>query len=187
MSNATHGFFYNASTQRYQNFESTTPGDVITILHAPSLESSSVDHAIGHSPFYWSYDAAAEGLSRSEPGFRTAPLVGRFDLSPNAFLAAGAARLVGASGDCRCARPSTPSNWCLRLPADGRCSQKRGHQSQSRGRNAGNSACRRWIASSTANFWDASGNTSSNHARPTATSLASTISPRFFALTNATS
>ena len=45
LSNATRGFFYNASTQRYQNFESTTPGDVITILHAPSLESSSVDHA----------------------------------------------------------------------------------------------------------------------------------------------
>ena len=45
MSNATRGFFYNASTQRYQNFESTTPGDVITILHAPSFESSSVDHA----------------------------------------------------------------------------------------------------------------------------------------------
>jgi LPS-assembly protein len=86
LSNATRGFFYNASTQRYQNFESTTPGNVITILHAPSFEWSSVDHAIGHSPFYWSYDAAAEGLSRSEPGFRTAPLVGRFDLSPTVSL-----------------------------------------------------------------------------------------------------
>ena len=86
LSNATRGFFYNASTQRYQNFESTTPGNVITILHAPSFESSSVDHAIGHSPFYWSYEAAAEGLSRSEPGFRTAPLVGRFDLSPRVSL-----------------------------------------------------------------------------------------------------
>ena len=86
LSNATRGFFYNASTQRYQNFESTTPGDVITILHAPSFESSSVDRAIGRSPFYWSYDAAAEGLSRSEPGFRTGTLVGRFDLSPTLSL-----------------------------------------------------------------------------------------------------
>src|SRR4029077_16513244 len=86
LSTATRGFFYNASTQRYQNFESTTPGDVITILHAPSFESSSVDRAIGHSPFYWAYDAAAEGLSRSEPGFRTAPLVGRFDLDPSISL-----------------------------------------------------------------------------------------------------
>src|SRR4029077_7518345 len=86
LSNATRGFFYNASTQRYQNFESTIPGDVITILHAPSFESSSVDRALGHSPLYWSYDIAAEGLSRSEPGFRTAPLVGRFDLSPTLSL-----------------------------------------------------------------------------------------------------
>ena len=37
LSNATRGFFYNASTQRYQNFESTTPGDVITILARPQL------------------------------------------------------------------------------------------------------------------------------------------------------
>jgi LPS-assembly protein len=82
LSNATRGYFYNASTQRYQNFESTTPGDVVTILHAPSLEASSVEHAIGHTPLYWSYDVAVEGLSRSEPSFRTANLVGRFDLRP---------------------------------------------------------------------------------------------------------
>jgi LPS-assembly protein len=82
LSNATRGFFYNGSTQRYQNFESTTPGDVITILHAPSFESSSVDHQVGNSPLYWSYEAAVEGLSRSQPSFRTAPLVGRLDLSP---------------------------------------------------------------------------------------------------------
>ena len=86
LSNATRGFFYNGATQRYQNFESTTPGDVITILHAPSFESSSVDHAIGRSPLYWSYDVAAEGLSRSEPSFRTAPLVGRFDVRPTLSL-----------------------------------------------------------------------------------------------------
>jgi LPS-assembly protein len=86
LSNVNNGFFYNASTQRYQNFESTTPGDVITILHAPSFEASSVEHAIGHSPFYWSYDTAIEGLSRSEPSFRTAPLVGRFDLHPTLSL-----------------------------------------------------------------------------------------------------
>ena len=82
LSNTTRGFFYNASMQRYQDFESTTSGDVISILHAPSFEVSSVDRELGHSPFYWSYDAAAEGLSRSEPGFSTAPLLGRFDASP---------------------------------------------------------------------------------------------------------
>jgi LPS-assembly protein len=82
LSNATRGYFYNASMQRYQDFEGTTAGDVITILHAPGFEASSVDHQISHSPFYWSYDAAAEGLSRSEPGFSTAPLLGRFDFNP---------------------------------------------------------------------------------------------------------
>ena len=86
LSNTTSGFFYNASMQRYQDFESTNAGDVITILHAPSFEVSSVDRQLGHSPFYWSYEAAAEGLSRSEPGFSTAALVGRFDLNPSLSL-----------------------------------------------------------------------------------------------------
>jgi LPS-assembly protein len=86
LSNTTNGFSSNASVQRYQNFESTTPGDVITILHAPSLEVSSVDRRILNSPVYWSYDASAEGLSRSEPGFRTATLVGRFDINPTLSL-----------------------------------------------------------------------------------------------------
>ncbi|MGH9513799.1 MAG: LPS-assembly protein LptD [Terriglobales bacterium] len=86
LSNATRGFFYNASVQRYQNFESTTLGDSITILHAPGVELSSVDHQIAKSPFFWSYDGAAGGLSRSEPTFRTAPIVGRFDAAPNLSL-----------------------------------------------------------------------------------------------------
>ena len=86
LSNTTNGFFYNASMQRYQDFESTTAGDVVTILHAPSFEVSSVDRQLGPSPFYWSYEAAVEGLNRSEPGFSTASLVGRFDLQPSLSL-----------------------------------------------------------------------------------------------------
>jgi LPS-assembly protein len=86
LSNTTRGFFYNASMQRYQDFESTTAGDVIAILHAPSFEVSSVDRQIGHSPLYWSYEAAGEGVYRSEPGFSTNSLVGRFDLSPSLSL-----------------------------------------------------------------------------------------------------
>ena len=82
LSNTTNGFSYNASVQRYQNFESTTPGDVITILHAPNFEFSSVDRRLFHTPFYWSIDADAAGVSRNEPSFSTADLVGRFDVSP---------------------------------------------------------------------------------------------------------
>jgi LPS-assembly protein len=86
LSHTARGFFANASMQRYQDFESTTAGDVVTILHAPSFEVSSVDRQFGHSPFYWSYEAAAEGLSRSEPGFSTASLLGRFDVNPSLSL-----------------------------------------------------------------------------------------------------
>ena len=86
LSNTTRGFSFNALAQRYQNFESTQPGDVVTILHMPSVSMSSVDRQIGRTPFYWSLDAAAEGLSRSEPGFRTGNLLGRFDLSPTLSL-----------------------------------------------------------------------------------------------------
>jgi LPS-assembly protein len=86
LSNTTNGYSYNASVQRYQNFESTEPGDVITILHAPNVEFSSVDRRLLHTPFYWSIDADAAGASRSEPGFRTADLVGRFDVSPTISL-----------------------------------------------------------------------------------------------------
>jgi LPS-assembly protein len=86
LTNTTNGFFNNFLTERYQNFESTTAGDVVTIVHAPTLESSSVDRELEHSPFYWSYDVAAGGLYRSEPTFQTAPLVGRFDLNPRISL-----------------------------------------------------------------------------------------------------
>ena len=86
LTNTTRGFSYNLLTQRYQNFESTTSGDVITILHAPTVELSGIERAIGHLPLHWSYDATAEGLSRSEPSFRSAPLVGRFDFHPRLSL-----------------------------------------------------------------------------------------------------
>lgn len=96
LSNTTNGYSYNAFVQRYQNFESTLKGDVITILHAPSFEFSTVDRPYHRSPFYWNLDTAVEALSRSEPSvqgpsgtepaFRTAPLVGRFDFAPNLSL-----------------------------------------------------------------------------------------------------
>ncbi len=86
LSNTTNGFFNNFLTERYQNFESTTAGDVINIVHAPTFESSSVDQEIKQSPVYWSYDVATGGLYRSEPGFQTSGLAGRFDLNPRVSL-----------------------------------------------------------------------------------------------------
>ncbi|HYX53798.1 MAG TPA: LPS assembly protein LptD [Candidatus Limnocylindrales bacterium] len=86
LSKSTHGFSFNAFGSRYQNFQSTNPGDVITILHGPALELSSVDQKILNSPVYWSYDIAGEGVRRSEPGFVTPGLVGRFDIYPDFSL-----------------------------------------------------------------------------------------------------
>jgi LPS-assembly protein len=82
LSNTTGNLFLNAAVRRYQDFQSTTPGDVITILHAPAFEVSSLDRPLFNSPLHGTIDAWVGGLSRSEPGFSTAPLVGRFDLDP---------------------------------------------------------------------------------------------------------
>src|SRR5271156_703892 len=100
LSKSNDGFNLNGFAERYQNFMSTTPGQVITIVHAPSFDFSSNDHELGHTPFYWSADASATGLSRSEPqqgtcpgfldsctpAFRTGNLVERFDLNPEISL-----------------------------------------------------------------------------------------------------
>ncbi|HSS99909.1 MAG TPA: LPS assembly protein LptD, partial [Terriglobales bacterium] len=86
LTNTTRGYSYSILTQRYQNFESTTKDDVITILHAPTIDLSSVEHQIGASPFYWAYDASADGLTRSEPSFNTGRLIGRFDFYPRISL-----------------------------------------------------------------------------------------------------
>jgi len=100
LSKSPNGFNFNGFVERYQNFLSTIPGQVITISHAPSFDSSSVDRQLPHTPLYWSFDASAAGLSRSEPqlgtctgflqsctpAFRTGNLVERFDLSPEISL-----------------------------------------------------------------------------------------------------
>ena len=84
LSKNPNDFFYDLQAARYQNFQSTQPGDVITIVHAPTLEAASSDRSFGNSRFFWNYEANAGGLSRSEPGFHTSALVGRFDLQPQA-------------------------------------------------------------------------------------------------------
>lgn len=86
LSNTSSNLYLNATTRRYQDYQGTTPGDVITILHAPGLEITAPDRPLSDSPFYGSLDFSAEGLSRSEPGFSTAPLLGRFDLNPAVSL-----------------------------------------------------------------------------------------------------
>jgi len=102
LSKSTDGYNLNGFVERYQNFLSTTPGDVVTISHAPSLDFSSIDRPLWHTPLYWSVDASGAGLARSAPGvcstpagsttpvctqpFRTGNLLGRFDVNPEISL-----------------------------------------------------------------------------------------------------
>jgi LPS-assembly protein len=87
VSKTLDGFSFNLLGARYQNFQSTLPGDYISILHVPSFEVSTVDRQAGSSRFFWSFDAAADGVSRREPDFSTADVVGRFDLNPTGAFA----------------------------------------------------------------------------------------------------
>ena len=82
LSKSLHGVSFNAFGSRYQNFQGTTPGDAITILHTPAVELAGLEQRIFGSPVYWSYDVDAEGVRRSEPGFVTPGVVGRFDIAP---------------------------------------------------------------------------------------------------------
>jgi LPS-assembly protein len=96
LSKEINGFSYGGMVERYQNFFQTTSTDGtlsnppvfddIQIWHTPSFDASSVDRAVGHSPFLWSFDASLTGLSRSEPGFNTGSLLGRFDFDPEMSL-----------------------------------------------------------------------------------------------------
>jgi LPS-assembly protein len=96
LSNTTNGFHFNALAERYQNFEvcipqpvtntgclTLTQTELIRNLHAPSFFISGEERQLGNTPLYWSFESAAEGLQLREIGFRTGPLVGRFDLAPS--------------------------------------------------------------------------------------------------------
>jgi LPS-assembly protein len=97
LSKAFRGFSFGGTVERYQDFFQTTNAqgalsnppvfDSIRILHTPSVDASSVDQQIGRSPFFWSFDSSMTGLSRSEPGFHTSSVLGRFDVSPEVAMA----------------------------------------------------------------------------------------------------
>ncbi len=73
---------FHFAFSRYQNFQSTTPHDSIEIRALPSIQFSGADRRLfPRFPLYYSFDSAAEGLSRSEPSLETAGFISRFDLS----------------------------------------------------------------------------------------------------------
>jgi LPS-assembly protein len=89
------GFSFGGTVERYQDFFQVSSAGVLSnppvfnsirILHTPSVDVSSVDRPLFGSRFQWSVDTSLAGLSRSEPGFLTSTLLGRFDLSPEISL-----------------------------------------------------------------------------------------------------
>jgi LPS-assembly protein len=86
LSKTVQGFSFNGFASRYQDFQSTARGDLVTIFHAPGLELSSVDQRLARTPLFWSFDTSLAGLRRTEPGFDTPNIVGRYDLQPDVSL-----------------------------------------------------------------------------------------------------
>jgi LPS-assembly protein len=95
LSKAYKGFAFGGMIERYQNFFQTAENgvlsnpptfDSIRILHTPSVDVSSVERPFGRWPLFWSLDGSLAGLSRSEPGFSTSNLLGRFDFNPEISL-----------------------------------------------------------------------------------------------------
>ncbi len=91
----SNGFFLSGMSERYQDFFQLEENGVLTyppifdsveIWHTPSVDASSVDRPLYHSPVLWSFDASVAGLSRAEPGFHTGELLGRFTFSPEISL-----------------------------------------------------------------------------------------------------
>lgn len=82
VSRSRDGNFGAVVMARYQNYQSSATGDVIDIAHIPSFELAGLEKPIAGSRFMYAYDVSGEGLSRHEPGFQTAPLVGRGNFHP---------------------------------------------------------------------------------------------------------
>jgi LPS-assembly protein len=92
LARAIDGFSLSTTVERYQNFfqlansdgSLTNPPvfDNVQIWHDPSADISSLERQFGRTPLYWSFDASLSGLGRSEPGFHTGSVLGRFILTP---------------------------------------------------------------------------------------------------------
>ncbi|HUZ93898.1 MAG TPA: LPS assembly protein LptD, partial [Edaphobacter sp.] len=88
----TDGFASDVRADRYQGLKrvavpatATTPAipaQEVRIFHAPALEMSSTDHALGTSGLLWNFESSASGLKRVQPDFVSSGVTQRFDLHP---------------------------------------------------------------------------------------------------------
>ena len=75
----------NVYFRRYQNFLAALPETSVTLLAAPGVEFVRRPRLLNPGaavPFYYSLNALADGVRRTEPRFETPGLVQRFDLYP---------------------------------------------------------------------------------------------------------
>jgi len=93
---ATHtmnGMAVSLMADRYQSFESTTPGNEIRNFHVPQLQFDAVEHRLGKSGLVWKASSSVALLRRVEgtpdpvvttqiDTFRTQGMVSRFDVHP---------------------------------------------------------------------------------------------------------
>ena len=83
---AADGFAESFRGDRYQGEKliptTTAPGEEVRIFHAPSIDFSATDHALGTTGLLWSMESSAAGLKRTEPGFTSSGIVERFDFHP---------------------------------------------------------------------------------------------------------
>src|SRR5271169_2413056 len=86
VSKSWSGNYFGLLASRYQNYQSTVQGDVIDIAHIPSLQMAGMENPIFNSKFMYTYEFAAEGVTRHEPGFQTPSIVGRLDAYPTVSL-----------------------------------------------------------------------------------------------------
>jgi LPS-assembly protein len=83
-----NAYSFNISAERYEDFLSTqlVPANAVTIRHLPSVELSGEDKQIGNSPVYFSFEAQADAVGRTEPGLTLPLLTDRLDVHPQILL-----------------------------------------------------------------------------------------------------
>jgi len=81
-----NGYAASVEGDRYQGEKqvATTrlPEEQVHIFHAPALEFTTDDHALGSTGLEWNLDSSATGLKRSQPNFVTSGMVERLDIRP---------------------------------------------------------------------------------------------------------
>lgn len=86
------GFASDVRADRYQGLKRVAvpatpttpaiPAQEVRIFHAPAIETSSTDHALGSSGVLWNFAGSAGGLKRVQPDFVSSGVTERFDLHP---------------------------------------------------------------------------------------------------------